>query len=172
MTDFPDLTVFISRDHGELVTDSRAVALAFVKRHTHVMRTVHSMFRSEYPEIVSHAETNFGLCSFRGENGKEEAMFRMTEKGLSELAMSFTGDKSRVMRIRFLNAFEEMATRLALREKTITAQLLELERREMPSKIKGQVGSHLMNERRKEKPSFAEERALLEAIAQPSLLPH
>lgn len=39
----------------------------------------------------------------------------------------------------------------------------------MPSAIKGKIGSRLMNERRAEKPEFAEQRRLLEALAQPRL---
>lgn len=164
-----DLTAFIARDGAELVTDSRAVALAFGKKHQHVMRTIRAMLASPHAEIRDHALSNFGLCSFRGANGRDEPMYRMTAKGMSELAMSFTGSKPRIIRIRFINAFEEVAQRLARTERSITERLLELERREMPSKIKGQVGSILMNERRKEKPAFSEERATLEALSQPML---
>lgn len=96
-------------------------------------------------------------------------MYKMTAKGLSELGMSFAGDDSRIIRIRFINAFEEVAERLARAERSIAERLFDLERRELPSQIKGQVGSKLMNERRKEKPVFAEERAVLEALAQPRL---
>ena len=40
---------------------------------------------------------------------------------------------------------------------------------EMPSTVKGQIGSRMMNERRKEKPVFAEERATVMALAQPAV---
>jgi hypothetical protein len=96
-------------------------------------------------------------------------MFRMTAKGFSELAMGFTGDASRVIRIRFLNAFEEVADRLEKAEKTITQRLFDLERREGPSRAKGQIGSKLMNERRREKGDFDTERAVLEDLSQPKL---
>ena len=56
-----------------------------------------------------------------------------------------------------------------LAERSITERLIELERREMPSKLKGQIGSRLMNYRRKEKSMLAEERAVLMAAAQPAL---
>ena len=39
----------------------------------------------------------------------------------------------------------------------------------MPSILKGQIGSRLMNERRKEKPALATERSALMAKAQPGL---
>lgn len=169
MQDFTDLTAFIDRHAGELVTDSRAVALAFGKKHQHVMRTIRAMHNSAHSEIRDHALSNFGLCSFRAANGRDEPMYRMTAKGMSELAMSFSGDKARVIRIRFLNAFEAVAERLARAERTITEMLHELERRELPSKAKGQIGSQLMNERRVEKRDFAGERAVLLEKAQPGL---
>lgn len=164
-----DLTAFIARDGAELVTDSRAVALAFKKRHKNVLQTIDRMRDSKRPEIVEHHRLNFQPVDFLDAKGERRPMYRMTAKGLSELAMSFSGEDARVIRIRFLNAFEEVADRLARAERSITQQLLELERRELPSMVKGKIGSKLMNERRKEKPIFAEERATLMAAAQPGL---
>lgn len=167
-----DLTAFIAREGGTLVTDSRAVALAFGKKHPHVMRTIKSMLGSKHPEISAHAASNFGCGSYEDAQGQRRPMYRMTAKGLSELAMSFTGDQARVIRIRFLNAFEEVADRLARAERSLVEQLHALDLKEAPSKVKGQVGSRLMNERRAEKPAFADERALLLERLQPSLLPN
>ncbi len=167
-----DLTVFITKSGNELITDSRAVAIAFGKRHKNVLRTIDAMRASKHPEIATHYGLNFEPGSYPDEQGQMRPMYRMTSKGLSELTMSFSGDKSRVIRIRFLNAFEEVAQRLANAEKSITEMLLDLERKETPSKVKGQIGSKLMNERRKEKPEFAAQRAALESIAQPALPLH
>lgn len=164
-----DLTAFIAREGAELVTDSRAVALAFKKRHKNVLQTIDRMRDSKRPEIVEHHRLNFQPVDFLDAKGERRPMYKMTAKGLSELAMSFSGEDARVIRIRFLNAFEEVADRLARAERSITQQLLELERRELPSTVKGKIGSKLMNERRKEKPIFAEERATLMAVAQPAL---
>lgn len=169
MQDFSDLTAFIDRRGNELVTDSRAVALAFKKQHKNVLRSIDRMRQSTHPEIIEHYRLNFEPVDFIDKNGDRRPMYRMTKKGLSELAMSFTGEPARVIRIRFINAFEAVARRLAQAEQTITAMLHDLERREMPSIIKGKIGSKLMNERRKEKPSFTEEREALMAKAQPGL---
>ncbi len=174
MTETQDLTTFIARNGSELVTDSRAVALAFGKRHKNVLRAIENMRASTHPEIAEHYRLNFEPTSFEvpGPKGgtRVEPMYRMTAKGLSELAMSFSGEKARVIRIRFLNAFEEVADRLARAEQTITQMLHDLERRELPSIVKGQIGSQLMHQRRKEKPVFAEKRATLMTLAQPDLL--
>lgn len=164
-----DLTAFIVRDGKELITDSRAVAIAFGKQHPHVLRTIRDMLSNTHPEIAEHAQSNFGLGSYLDAQGQQRPMYRMTAKGLSELAMSFTGDQARVIRIRFLNAFEQVAERLAAAERTITEQLHALSRREAPSELKGRVGSLLMNERRREKPGFAAERALLHSMQNPGL---
>lgn len=164
-----DLTVFIARDGAELVTDSRAVALAFGKRHKNVLRAIDSMRGSSRLEIADHYRLNFEPVDFLDVKGERRPMYRMTAKGLSELAMSFSGEDARVVRIRFLNAFEEVATRLARCEKSLTDMLHELERRETPSLVKGQIGSKLMNERRTEKRDFTEQRAALMQKAQPLL---
>jgi Rha family phage regulatory protein len=78
-----------------VVTDSRAVALAFGKRHKNVLRTIERMHRSGRDLIARHARLNFEPCSYAGQNGKQEPMYRMTAKGLSELAMGFSGDALR-----------------------------------------------------------------------------
>ena len=170
MTIAQDLTAFIARNGTELVTDSRAVALAFKKQHRHVLRAIRSMLESDHAEIRDHAESNFGLSEYTDASGRALPMYRMTAKGLSELAMSFSGNQARVIRIRFLNAFEEVANRLARTEQTLTQMLHDLELRELPSIVKGQIGSQLMHQRRKEKPAFAETRATLMTLAQPDLL--
>lgn len=169
MQNLEDLTVFIDKHGDELATDSRAVALAFGRKHQHVLRTIRGMLKSGHPEISNHAASNFGLSEYADTTGRTLPMYRMTAKGLSELAMSFTGDKSRVIRIRFINAFEEVADRLARAERTITEMLHDLERREAPSKIKGRIGSKLMNERKVEKRELAFERTTLMEKAQPGL---
>lgn len=169
MQDFSDLTAFIDRQGNELVTDSRAVALAFKKRHKNVLQTIDRMMNSGRPLIAEHARLNFQPCTYAASNGKLEPMYRLTAKGLSEMAMGFSGEDSREVRIRFINAFEAVAERLAQADRTITAMLHDLERREVPSLVKGQIGSKLMNERKTEKRDYAAERSMLMAKAQPGL---
>lgn len=165
-----DLTVFIQREGDRLVTDSRAVAIAFGKQHKGLLRIIDRMCASSHPEIAEHARRNFAPGSYPDAQGQRRPLYRMSAKGLSELAMGFTGDQSRVIRIRFLNAFEEVAGSLARNERSITERLFELERREMPSRVKGAIGSRLMHERRREKPDLEAERAALMNLAQPSLM--
>ena len=164
-----DLTVFIAREGSELVTDSRAVAIAFGKRHKDVLRAIGNRMRSSRPTISEHYRRNFAPVDFVDAKGERRPMYRMTAKGLSELAMSFSGDDACEVRIRFVGAFEVVAQRLAERERSITERLHDLARREAPSEVKGRIGSQLMNERKREKPELLSERAALEALQQPSL---
>ena len=55
-------------------------------------------------------------------------------------------------------------------EQTITQMLHDLERCELPSIVKGQIGSQLMHQRRKAKPIFDGRRETLMMLAQPDLL--
>jgi Rha family phage regulatory protein len=135
-----------------------------------VLQTIDKMRTSSRPEIAAHAGLNFQPSEYVDSTGRRLSMYRMTAKGLSELAMGFSGDDARVVRIRFLNAFEAVASRLASAEKSITKMLLDYERRDLSSKAKGQVGSKLMNERRVEKRELNEEHKTLLTVAQPGLL--
>lgn len=170
MESITDLTVFIAKQGDELVTDSRAVAIAFGRRHADVLKTIERMVLSPHAEIRQHGERNFSLTSYQDAQGRAKPMYSMTAKGFSEMAMGFTGDRSRIVRIRFLNAFEAVAKRLDAAERSILELLHQHDRRAAASETKGRIGSQLMNQRRVEKPALADEAARLSSIAQPSLL--
>lgn len=165
-----DLTVFINRHGGELVTDSRAVAIAFKKQHKNVLQTIDRMRASQRSVIAEHYRLNFQPVVYADAKGERRPMYRMTAKGLSELAMGFSGDDAREVRIRFLNAFEEVTVRLERAERSITELLHDYECRAVASETKGRIGSMLMHGRRKEKPGLTDEFKRLKEVAQPSLI--
>lgn len=169
LTAATDLTVFIARDGDKFLIDTRALALAFNKQHQHIMRTIHGMLANVHPEIAAHGRSNFGLSSYVTVQGKTKPMYRMTADGLSELAMSFTGDEARIIRIRFLAAFREVARRLDSAEQSITQMLHEHTKRAAASEAKGSLGSMLMHGRRKAKPSLETEKLKLLELSQPRL---
>lgn len=165
-----DLTIYVAQHGDSLMTDSRAVAIAFGKRHADVMRIINGMHVSRHPEIKEHVQRNFALVDFRDAKGELRPMFRMTSDGLTELAMGFTGEKARLVRLRFIAAFHQIAHRLESAEKTITAMLHDHDKRSAVSEARARIGSKLMNDRRKEKPALEDEEARLLEISQPSLL--
>ncbi|WP_024904480.1 Rha family transcriptional regulator [Robbsia andropogonis] len=105
------LQSFVVVDGEKPVTDSRRVARHYGKRHSDVLRSISAMFDSTKAEIVDFAKRNFALCFENSElqNGKPLKFYRMTKDGFLELAMSFTGDEARVLRIRFIGAFNSLA---------------------------------------------------------------
>ena len=165
-----DLTEFITRDGDSLLTDSRAVAIAFSKPHRTVLRAIDRMHLSADPIIAAHCLHNLVQTTYADSQGRVQPMYRMSQDGFMELAMGFTGDQSRVVRIRFIAAFREVSHRLFERERSITERLHALTRREAPSELKGSIGSMLLHQRKREKPELAAERALLESLSQPSLI--
>jgi len=169
MNTLSDLTPFIAADGKALVTDSRAVALAFGKRHKNVLQSIERMLANPRSLIAEHARLNFQPCSYAGRNGRLEPMYKVTAKGLSELAMGFSGDDAREIRIRFLNAFEAVSQRLAQAERSLSERLMQWEREAATSKAKGQIGSRLMHERKREKTNIDNQGDYLMTLAQPTL---
>lgn len=86
-----DLTGFIKQDGKELLTDMRAVAIAFGKQHVHVMRTVKNKLASKHPLIAEHARSNFGARFHLDSNWQRRSLCPMTAKRLSELTMGLSG---------------------------------------------------------------------------------
>jgi Rha family phage regulatory protein len=165
-----DLLTLITVQPDGLMTDSRAIAIAFKKQHRSVLYIIGQMIKSTHPEIREHTEHNLVLSAYMDKTGRKLPMYRMTAKGMAELTMGFTGEPARVIRIRFLNAFEEMAERLERRDKSLTERMLEWERtRDIPSKLKGSIGSKLMHQRRKDLPQLEAERLTFLELGQPSL---
>lgn len=164
-----DITDFVSLDGGELLTDSRRVAAHFGKRHRDVLRAVRAL---ECPE--DFRVRNFALTVETRSNPSGGApipsdVYRMTKDGFMFLAMGFTGKAAAVMKVAFIDAFNEMAARLRDRSRNLWAEIHELERLESASTARASLGSRLMLERKAAIPGFENRRALLDAKTQPRL---
>lgn len=164
-----DLTVFIKQDGNDLLTDTRAVALAFGKQHAHVMRTIKAKLSSARPVIAENAHSNFGAGFYVDANGQRRPMYRMTAKGLTALALGFSGEDAEEVRIRFVDAFEELARSLESRDSSITQLLHDHAKRASVSEAKATLGSLLMHDRKREKGPLEDELARLKEASQPTL---
>lgn len=103
------LNEFIAREGNTLVTDSRAVTLAFGKRHKNVLQSIEKKRASLRPMIAEHAGLNFQPGIYADENGQRRPMYHLTAEGLTELTMGFSGDDACEVRILFIEAFKELA---------------------------------------------------------------
>ena len=71
------------------------------------------MLNHEDTEIKKFAFANFGVISYIDSMNRQQEMYHITEDGFLELAMSFTGDKARKTRIRFIEAFRAALTEIS-----------------------------------------------------------
>ena len=94
-------------------TTSLIIAEAYGKRHDNVVRSIRAMLNHEDAEIRNFSVLNFEGISYIDSVSRQQEMYHITEDGFLELAMSFTGDKARKTRIRFIAAFRAALNEIA-----------------------------------------------------------
>lgn len=100
-----DLTVF--EQNGQLLTDSREVALMVEKDHAKLLRDIRG-----YCEYLN--ESNFGLVEFFIESsytdskGEERPCYLCTKKGCDMIANKMIGKKGVIFTAKYTTAFEKM----------------------------------------------------------------
>lgn len=164
------LREFVSLDGERLVTDTRRVAKQFGKQHKNVLRSIDLTRASTVAEIAEFWRLNFEPRDFVDERGKSYRAFQMTKDGFLELAMSFTGAPARLVRIRFIRAFNSLALRLAVFHEGRDQAREQLQIRDAVSRSRGTEGSHLMHRRRREKRQIEMERSRLAEPVQLELI--
>ena len=98
------------------VTDSLKVATGFNKKHKNVLQSIDVMRKSANRTINEFWRLNFQPRDYIDQRGKVQRMYEMTHDGFMELAMSFTGEAARVVRIGFIKAFNAMAAWIKTQE--------------------------------------------------------
>lgn len=97
-------------ESGEAKTTSYAVAEAFGKRHSDVLRSIKNMKCSQ-----KFRERNFAFTLENkqiGNTKRNTGFYQMTERGFMFLVMGFNGEKADAIKEAFIDAFEWMATQL------------------------------------------------------------
>ncbi|MEN4571792.1 Rha family transcriptional regulator [Pantoea agglomerans] len=150
---------------NKVITTSLKVAEYFGKRHKDVLRAIRNMQCSD-----DFARRNFAPTDFIDKNGDLQPMYSITRDGCMMLVMGFTGKTAMTIKECYINAFNWMAEQLSRRN----AMGEELQHRyaikETRSKLKGTIGSRLMNERKKEKRVLAVEHDHIMQIASPDMV--
>ncbi|MEN9755880.1 MAG: hypothetical protein RL755_67 [Pseudomonadota bacterium] len=100
-------TELVHRENNKAFTDSLIVAKEFNKRPAYVHEKIKAFLNSENDELRKFGLQTFVQSSYVDETNKVREKFDITEDGFLELAMSFTGDKSRLIRTRFIKAFRD-----------------------------------------------------------------
>lgn len=122
----------VSVAHGQPVASSLDVSAYFDIRHTHVLRDIRNLLKSEEPNAVSRPKSgppnsvslpksgepnsflasNFFMSEYMN-RGKVYPMYLMTKNGFTLLAFGFKTSRAREFQIAYINAFDAMAERLA-----------------------------------------------------------
>ena len=133
----------VATKEGQLLTDSLRVAEHFGKQHAHVMRNVKSLER-----LGDFYRSNFGAIEYVDRRGRNQRLFQMTKDGLMFLVMGFTGEQADMVKLSFINAFNQMSERLTA---TMTEFNLECHRMAVGERFASRCGKGL-RQWREEKP--------------------
>ncbi|MRW88826.1 hypothetical protein GJ699_02375 [Duganella sp. FT80W] len=156
--DVIDFERLITIEDHKLVADSLGVAKAFKKAHKYILRQIDQMRDSKQPEIANHWRLNFEprIRTYKTGKGqtRQSRMYLMTKDGLSELAMSFTGDRARLVRIRFIAAFNAMADQLQNQGNNLVRQFFATEVQYTNEKSKVSASARNMRLWQKKKPEL------------------
>ncbi|THF91720.1 Rha family transcriptional regulator [Escherichia coli] len=139
-----DFREMVQAKNGEVVTTSRKIAKYFGKRHGDVLRKI--------------------------EQGKVRPMYSLTKDGWIMVVMGFTGKAAAAIKESYIAAFNWMAEQLSRRMAIGEEMQHRYAIKETRSKLKGTIGSRLMNERKKEKRVLAVEHEYILQVTQPELL--
>ena len=101
------MTNLVQIKDNKAITTSNDIALAFSKRHHHIVRDIEAL---EIPEDFQ--KTNFGLLfrEVKIGNGavRQYKSYEITRDGFTLLAMGFTGKKAMEFKIKYIEAFNAM----------------------------------------------------------------
>lgn len=97
-----DYGIFVDK-HDTARVDSRYVAELFEKHHAHVLRDIENLDCSD-----TFRQSNFGLASYKDEQGKKRPCYTMTRDGFVFLAMGYRGKKAAHFKELYIRRFNEM----------------------------------------------------------------
>ncbi|MEB6433691.1 Rha family transcriptional regulator [Escherichia coli] len=162
-----DFREMVQAKNGEVVTTSRKIAKYFSKRHGDVLRKIEQVKADCSREF---SQRNFASADYIDEQGKVRPMYSLTKDGWIMVVMGFTGKAAAAIKESYIAAFNWMAEQLSRRMAIGEEMQHRYAIKETRSKLKGTIGSRLMNERKKEKRVLAVEHEYILQVTQPELL--
>ncbi|EFK4280040.1 Rha family transcriptional regulator [Escherichia coli] len=162
-----DFREMVQAKNGEVVTTSRIIAKYFGKRHGDVLRKIEQVKADCSREF---SQRNFASADYIDEQGKVRPMYSLTKDGWIMVVMGFTGKAAAAIKESYIAAFNWMAEQLSRRMAIGEEMQHRYAIKETRSKLKGTIGSRLMNERKREKRVLAVEHEYILQVTQPELL--
>lgn len=162
-----DFRNMVQHRNGEVVTTSRKVAEYFGKRHSDVLRKIEQVKAHCSPDF---SQRNFASADYIDEQSKIRPMVSLTKDGWIMVVMGFTGKAATAIKEIYIAAFNWMTEQLNRRDALGEEAQHRYAIKETRSKLKGTIGSRLMNERKKEKRVLAVEYDHIMRLANPDMV--
>ncbi|HDX9111808.1 TPA: Rha family transcriptional regulator [Klebsiella michiganensis] len=160
-----DFREMVTTLDNKIITTSLKVADYFGKRHKDVLRAIRNLKCSD-----DFIQRNFAPIDFIDKNGDIQPMYNITRDGCMMLVMGFTGKTAAAVKECYINAFNWMAEQLSRRMAIGEELQHRFTIKETRSKLKGTIGSRLMNERKEEKRALAVEEQRIHELANPDMV--
>lgn len=160
---------FVSVEGADLKTDSRKVAKQFNKRHAHVMRDIRNLLKGLKDKSFTSANFGFRYEINDLQNGKPNKYCEMSKDGFMLLVMGFTGEAALAIKVKFIEAFNAMASFIQNQYSSLWEKKMMLELKDENSFLRASFGSKLMLQRKQEKPIIQNELDKLDQLLQPNL---
>ena len=103
--------LMVGKDYVARV-DSRMVAEAFEKQHSHVLRDIERLIESKSGLSERFRKSNFGFSTYVTEQGHKAKCCLMTRDGFTMLVMGYTGEKAMRFKEQYIKLFNEMEQRI------------------------------------------------------------
>lgn len=139
--------------NGQAFVSSHEIALKFGKRHSDVLRLIHSYL--DLKNLNDFNKRNFALANDtqagRGKRGRPRlAEVLMTRDGFSLTVMSMTGKRALEWKVKFIEAFNEMERvifeKIPALEAEVNTLKAALEKKALPGKRANQIAVPVMEE--------------------------
>lgn len=104
--------------NNQAITTSLMVAETFNKQHKDILKSIKTL---DIPEDFN--ERNFSPVKYLDKKGEERPMYEITRDGFTLLAMGFTGAKAMEFKIKYINAFNEMAEMIAAQRPEVETEI-------------------------------------------------
>ncbi|GAA0510962.1 hypothetical protein GCM10009414_20800 [Tatumella terrea] len=160
-----DFREMVTVSGGDLMTTSVRVAEYFGKKHKNVLLAIRNLKCSDEFKRLNYEPTDF-----IDKNGDIQPMMNISRDGCMFLIMGFTGHAASAIKENFIAAFNWMSEQLRRRAAIGEEAQHKFVIKETRSKLKGTIGSRLMNDRKKEKRVLAVEYEHIMKLTNPDMV--
>src|SRR5699024_2906101 len=103
--------IVIMKDQ-QAVTSSLQVAKGFEKKHKDVMKAIDNKISSA--QNCAQYKNMFAEGTYQDKSGKANKMYYMNRDGFTFIAMGFTGRRADEFKLRYIDAFNKMQTKIQM----------------------------------------------------------